>query len=35
MVHTPILDLHCAFKQMEALHTKNTRIELTKLIDKN
>ena len=29
-----ILHLRCAFKQMKALHAKNTRIELTRLIDK-
>ena len=30
MVHTPILDLRSA----EALYTKNTRIELTRVFDK-
>ena len=34
MVHATILDLSCAFKQMEALLAKNTRIELTRVFDK-
>ena len=34
MVHTPILDLRSALKQMEVLHTKNTHIELTRVFDK-
>jgi len=29
------LDLSCAFKQMEALLAKNTRIELTRVFDKS
>ena len=30
-----IFNRRCVFEQMKALHAKNTRIELTKLIDKN